>query len=51
MVGVRGLHGFRRVPRRGIFFGLHHASGAGLLAVLVVVLVVVAVVLVMRGRR
>jgi hypothetical protein len=46
-----GLHGFRGVPRRGIFFGLHHGFGGGVGTLLVVVLLGVVVVLMLRGRR
>jgi hypothetical protein len=47
----RGFHGFGRLPRRGIFIGLHHGLGGGILTVLLVVALVVVVVLALRGRR
>lgn len=51
MVTASGLGGLRRIPRRGIFFGLHHGQGGGLVTVLLVVLIVAVVVLLLRGRR
>ncbi|MGC4112524.1 MAG: hypothetical protein QM747_19295 [Nocardioides sp.] len=51
MVLARGLRGLGRVPRRGLFHGLHHGQGSSTLTILVVVLIVVVVVLLVRGRR
>jgi hypothetical protein len=42
--GIRGLH------HRGLFFGLRHLHGGGLVALVVVVLVVVVLLMLLRRR-